>query len=122
MKSFCVSYAWNDESRSIVDNLCEEAGQRGIRILRDTTGLGPHESISGFMQQIGAGDRVFVILSAKYLESPHCMYELWEVWRNCKMMPDEFRQRVRVYRLPDAKLMTPVERMQAAVVAVHRVG
>ena len=46
------------------------AGQaRGITILRDKTGLGLGESITRFMQKLGAGDRVFVILSEKYLKS-----------------------------------------------------
>ena len=30
---------------------------------------------------------MFVVLSDKYLKSPNCMYELMEVWRNCKLEP-----------------------------------
>ncbi len=108
-KTYCVSCAWNDESKAIVDGLCEEARQRGIEILRDKTGMGLDESISRFMQKLGAGDRVFVILSEKYLKSPYCMYELLEVWRNCKMEDEVYRQRIRVYRLPDAKMSSPLE-------------
>ena len=67
-------------------------GRRGIQILRDKTGLGLGESITRFMQKLGAGDRVFVILSDKYLKSPYCMYELLEVWRNCKQEDEEFRR------------------------------
>ncbi len=110
----CVSYAWNDESKAMVDRLCEEAGQRGIKILRDTTGLGMGESITRFMKRLGSGDRVFVILSDKYLKSPYCMYELLEVWRNCKAEDEVFRKRIRVYRLPDAKMMSPLERARYA--------
>ena len=28
-KTYCVSYAWNDESNAVVDGLCEEAGSSG---------------------------------------------------------------------------------------------
>jgi internalin A len=66
------------------------------------------------MQKLGAGDLVFVILSKKYLKSPYCMYELWEVWRNCKPEGEEFRNRIRVFRLPDAKMMTASERVRCA--------
>ncbi len=78
------------------------------------TGLGLGESISKFMQRLGSGDRVFVILSDKYLKSPYCMYELLEVWRNCKAEDEVFRQRIRVFRLPDAKMLSPLERRECA--------
>jgi len=111
---YCVSYAWNDDSKAIVDRLCQEAENRQKRILRDTTGLGLGERISRFMQKLGAGDRVFVILSDKYLKSPYCMYELFEVWRTSKMAEEEFCRRVRAFRLPDARMSTPLERAHCA--------
>ena len=67
------------------------------------------------MQRLGEGDRVFVILSDKYLKSPYCMYELFEVWRNCRQDETEFLGRIRIYALPDAKLWTPLERAQLAI-------
>jgi Leucine-rich repeat (LRR) protein len=112
--SYCVSYAWNDESTVIVDRLCREAEHREIKILRDTNGLGIGESITKFMKKLGARDRVFVILSDKYLKSPYCMSELLEVWRNCKEELEVLRQRIRVYHLPSAKMMTPLERLECA--------
>jgi internalin A len=113
-KTYCVSYAWNDESKAVVDNLCEAARQRGIEILRDTTDLGLGESITRFMQKLGAGDRVFVILSDKYLKSPNCMFELLEVWRNARMDDEVVRRRIRVYLLPETKMMTPLDRALCA--------
>ena len=55
-----------------------------------------------------------MILSEKYLKSPFCMNELLEVWRNSKMKPEVFRKRILVFRLPDAAMMTPVERARCA--------
>ena len=123
-KAYCVSYAWNDESKAIVDALCEDAGRRGIEILRDKTGLGLGESISRFMQRLATGDRVFAILSEKYLKSPYCMYELLEVWRNSMMDEEHFRRRIRVFRLPDARMTSPLERAVRQVLerAVHGAG
>jgi internalin A len=112
--SYCVSYAWNDASTAAVDQLCSRASEKGISILRDKTGLGLGESLEKFMRQIGAGDRVFVILSEKYLQSANCMYELWEVWRNSKMDREAFRERIRVYKLPDTKIFTPLDRVRCA--------
>ncbi len=85
-----------------------------MEILRDKTGLGLGESISRFMLKLGAGDRVFVILSDKYLKSPYCMFELLEVWRNSRMDDEDVRRRIRVFRLPDARMSTPLERALCA--------
>jgi internalin A len=98
-----VSYAWGDDTPEgvardgVVNQLCDAAAARGIRIARDREVLGLGERISTFMQQIGTGDRIFVILSDKYLRSPYCMYELSEIWRTSKQEGEAFRQRVRVY-------------------------
>ena len=56
------------------------------------------------MKRIGHGDRVFVIMSRKYLCSPFCMFELSEIWRISRQEGEAFLQRVRVYTLPDAKI------------------
>ena len=113
--TYCVSYAWRDDSIKFVDELCERAKADGIHILRDTNGLGLGERISKFMHKLADGDRVFIILSEKYLQSPYCMAELLEVWRNSRERDGVFLQRVRVFRLADAKMMTPLERAQCAV-------
>jgi internalin A len=117
---YFVSYAWRDETpegkerEHIVDDLCIAAEERGITILRDKKVLGLGDQISKFMQRIGRGNRVFVVLSNKYLKSPFCMYELYELWRNCRQDDEEFLSHVRVYTLPDAEVWTPLERAQCA--------
>ncbi len=112
--AYYVSYAWDDESKDIVNRLCDEATQRKMTIQRDVTGISLGDSIKQFMDRLVTGDRIFVILSGKYLQSPNCMYELFEVWRNCKRADHEFRERVRVYRLKDAHMMNPVDRTLCA--------
>ncbi|MDZ4289669.1 MAG: toll/interleukin-1 receptor domain-containing protein [Prosthecobacter sp.] len=113
--TYSISYAWTDSSRDIVARLCEDAAAKyNVAILRDTTGLGLGGSITKFMRSLGEHDYVFVILSAKYLESPFCMYELWQIWLNCRADDEELRRRVRVFRLPDAAMMTPIDRARCA--------
>jgi internalin A len=111
-----VSYAWGDdrtpegrERDQVVDRLCDAAETRGRKILRDKKVLGLGDVISAFMKRIGRGDRIFVILSEKYLRSPYCMFELSEIWRNSKQEGEEFRKRVRVYALPDATIWQPLD-------------
>jgi internalin A len=117
---YFVSYAWKDETSEgkerelIVDRLCVAAEERGVTILRDKKVVGLGDRISKFMQLIGRGNRVFVVLSDKYLKSPYCVYELYELWRNCRQNDDEFLSHVRVYTLPDAKIWTPLDRAKRA--------
>ena len=115
---YYVSYAWGDDSEEgrrredIVDKLCEAATARGIAITRDRKVMRYGDRISKFMDRIGRGDRVFIVLSDKYLKSPYCMHELFDVWRNCREDADEFINRTRVYVLPCARIETVENRIQ----------
>jgi hypothetical protein len=60
-------------------------------------------------------DRVFVVLSDKYLKSPYCMFELLEVWRFSRGEKAEFIDRVRAYTLPGVQISTLLDRLQYAV-------
>jgi internalin A len=66
------------------------------------------------MRRIGRGDRVFVILSEKYLRSAWCMFELSDVWFQSRLDEAELRHRVRVYALPDVQAATPLQRARLA--------
>lgn len=117
-----ISYAWGDaitaEGRAqekVVDDICAAAKKRGLNIIRDRETLSVGDSISEFMKKIGAGDRIFVILSEKYLKSPNCMFELSEIWRNSGHEGREFLDRVRIFALPDAKLWRPIDCVNWAI-------
>ena len=113
-----VSYAWADESdpnrERKVDRLCEAAVARGDKIILDKTATRRGDRISDFMREIGRGDRVFVFLSDKYLKSPFCMFELFEVWRNSRQEAEDLNRRVRLYVLDDAKIWKPIDRLHYA--------
>lgn len=113
MPSWYVSYAWGDDRTPAgltreekVDAACAAARARGQPIRRDRDDLRPGDGIQRFMEAIGAGDRVFVFLSDKYLRSPFCMFELCEVWRNSRQDADALRRRLRIWTLDDADLWT----------------
>jgi TIR domain len=116
IEEWYVSYAWGDDRspegrrrEEIVDRLCIAAENQGLRILRDKVMLSLGDSISAFMRRIGQSDRVFVTLSDKYLRSPHCMFELSEIWRTSRQDEKAFLDRVRVFALPDANISRPLE-------------
>ena len=117
---WCVSYAWGDktpeglERERIVDEFCLAAEKSGKKIIRDKTEMRVGDSLVQFMQRIGRADRVFVILSDKYLKSPFCMFELSEVWRNCRQEEEEFLGHIRVYTLPCARIWSVEERQAYA--------
>jgi internalin A len=115
---YYVSYAWADptdpDREKIVDQACEEAQRCGITIIRDKTTLKVGDSVSKFMSQIAQGDVIFIILSDKYLKSPWCMFELFEIWRVNQQDETEFLARVRIYVLQDAKISSPIDRLRYA--------
>ena len=109
-----ISYAWGDDTtenglkrEKVVEEICEAASKQGVEIRRDKSTLMAGDSISAFMNRIGRGDRVFVILSRKYLESEYCMFELSELWRNSKQDRKTFLNRVRIFALDDANIYKP---------------
>jgi hypothetical protein len=108
-----ISYAWADETdpkrEEKVDAFCEAAEKRGVKIVRDKRTIAHGDLISEFMLKIGEGDRVFIFLSDKYLHSPYCMFELFEMWRNNRQNKAEFSRRVRSFTVDGARIGKPRE-------------
>ena len=109
-REICISYARGDdtpdgvERSKIVEQFCHMATQQGFKIIRDTTHLGLGESLIEFMERIGNGKRVIVFLSDKYLKSDYCVTELFDIWRNCSLDKNKFKDRVGVYRFQCANV------------------
>ncbi len=102
-----ISYAWGGEREEIVNKIDEAIKNRGIKIIRDKRELGYKGSINAFMERIGRGDCVILVISDKYLRSPNCMYELVEIAEN-----KHFQDRVFPIVLQDADIYNPVHRIQ----------
>ncbi len=86
-----ISYAWGGESERIVNELDADLQSKGIMVVRDKRDLGFKGMIRDFMQQIGRGHAVIVVISDKYLKSPNCMFELVEIARNKDFYDRSFR-------------------------------
>jgi hypothetical protein len=79
IKEVFVSYAWGGESSCIVDKLEQALRDQGITLLRDKNEVKYRDPIREFMERIGRGRCIVVVLSKKYLESKNCMFELTEI-------------------------------------------
>ena len=102
-----ISYAWGGESERIANELDADLQANGITIIRDKRDLGYKGMIRDFMQQIGRGGAIVVIVSDKYLKSPNCMYELVEIAKN-----QNIHDRIFPIVLGDADIYNPVNRIK----------
>ncbi len=94
-----ISYAWGGESETVANELQEILEKHKIDLVRDKTDLGFKGLIREFMEKIGQGNLVVLIISDKYLKSKNCMFELMEVERK-----GEFLDRIFPIVLPDANI------------------
>jgi internalin A len=101
-----ISYAWGGEREEIVNQIDRSLQKRGIKIIRDKRDLGYKGSIKEFMEWIGQGNCVIVVISDKYLRSPNCMFELVEITDN-----KQFHDRIFPIVLADANIYDPVNRI-----------
>ena len=95
----------NLSSEKIVNRIERSLKMNGYDVRRDTNDIPFAAPISSFMEEIGRGRCVIVVVSDKYLRSPYCMYELFEVYRNKK-----FYERVCPIVLEDVRVSSPAER------------
>ena len=80
-----ISYAWGGESEAIVNSLYTTLTAKGYNVIRDKIALGYKGNIKKFMETIGRGKCVIVVISDKYLKSENCMFEMLELQKNNKV-------------------------------------
>ncbi len=68
-----------NESNVVVDQLEKALSTSGIALIRDRNEVKYKDSIHAFMERIGRGKCIVVVLSKGYLESTSCMFELTEI-------------------------------------------
>jgi uncharacterized protein len=99
-KKIYFSYAWGDDNEQgpsrdeIVDKLYDELKSDGYPVVRDKENLSYRESINQFMNKIGEGDQIIVVISEKYLKSSFCMNELYLIAQNCKLNKSLFAKKI----------------------------
>ena len=104
--SVFISYAWGGESEQVVNKIDDVIQKKGIKLIRDKRDLGFKGSIKEFMEQIGRGNCVIVVISDKYLRSNNCMFELIEIAEN-----QDFHNRIFPIVLHDANIYDSVTRI-----------
>jgi hypothetical protein len=75
-KAIFVSYAWGGESENIANQVGHAFSEKGVTIIRDKREMRFKDRIKDFMERIGRGKCVIVVISEKYLKSENCMFEL----------------------------------------------
>jgi hypothetical protein len=102
-----ISYAWKGKSEEYAEKLEKAFAEEGIPIVRDKQHLGYKGLIKQFMEQIGLGKCVLVIISDKYLKSSNCMFELVEIAKN-----GDFYDRIFPIVLEDANFYDAIDRLK----------
>ena len=106
-KEIFISYAWGGESEELVNKLDAAFQARGVTIIRDKRDLGYKGRIKAFMERIGRGKCVIVVVNEKYLKSENCMFELVQIAQN-----GQFYDRIFPIVLADANIYKPVNRLK----------
>ncbi|WP_057937459.1 toll/interleukin-1 receptor domain-containing protein [Algoriphagus resistens] len=94
-----ISYAWGGESEAVANEVDHAITAAGFNLIRDKRDLGFKGLIKEFMEKIGQGHAVILVISDKYLKSPNCMFELLEVQKS-----GDFYDRIFPLVLPDAAI------------------
>jgi hypothetical protein len=98
-----VSYKWGGPGDALVDDLQNRLAKRGIPLVRDRTTMQYRDSIREFMQTLGAGKCIVLVLDDGYLRSPNCMFELTEIAAH-----SEYVERVFPVVMPNAAIYDPI--------------
>ncbi|HBE77752.1 MAG TPA: hypothetical protein DDW65_08190 [Firmicutes bacterium] len=91
-----ISYSWKNEA--VVDEIDNYFKRIGITFIRDKRDLGYYNQISGFMKRVRDCDYLLMVISADYLKSRNCMYEIWEFQQE-----KNYDKRLLPVRLEDAQ-------------------
>ena len=76
-------------------------------VLRDKMNLQFGGLVSEFLDKSSEQDLIIVFISDAYIKSAFCMFELYEIARDCKMDKDEFSRRVLTVPLEELDLEDP---------------
>lgn len=101
-----ISYAWGGESEMVVDKIYTSLTAKGVNIIRDKINLGYKGNIKSFMENIGKGQYVIIVISDKYLKSENCMFEMLEIRNN-----GDLYDRIFPVVLSDAGIYKETDRM-----------
>lgn len=99
-----ISYAWGGEREQVVDDLYKTLTEKAYNLIRDKQDLGYKGDIRKFMDLIGTGAYIIVVISDKYLKSKNCMYEMQSIYKN-----KDIQKRIFPIVLADAKIYDSID-------------
>lgn len=99
-----ISYAWQKQNDGtswpqVLKHLHKVLTERGYRIVIDINSISYRDSIKKFMQKLGEGNYIILIISEKYLRSLNCMYEVLQILKY-----PNFRERIFPIVMEDAQV------------------
>jgi internalin A len=100
-----VSYKQSDESIRLVDQIENTLRDHKIDLKRDVNEVSYRDSFTKFMERLGAGDAIVVVLSNEYFESANCMFELTAIAER-----GDLRGRIHPIVLKDAQIFQAEDR------------
>ena len=102
-----ISYSWESNSEKVVQSLCSVLERERINFTIDRKDLKYKDDIKEFMDDMGRGRYIIVVVSDKYLKSPYCMYEMLQIKKN-----GDFYKRIFPIVLEDAKIFTASSKLE----------
>jgi internalin A len=87
-----------------IERLCQALEKGPWEVVRDKSALRYGDRISSFMKTLSRADTIIVVLSAKYLRSPYCLTELYDIYEQSLREKEGFLQRIIPIVLDDAKI------------------
>jgi len=104
-----ISYAWQGESETIAEEVEQELKKRRLTVIRDKSLLGYTGRIKAFMERLGQGQYIVLVISDRYLKSENCLFELLHIYRG-----DNFTGRIFPLVLADARISKAKDRLDYA--------
>ncbi|MGF7039723.1 TIR domain-containing protein [Mucilaginibacter lappiensis] len=98
-----ISYAWGGESEAITNAIVSALKDRNIVVVHDKTDMKFKSSIKDFMQTIGKGKCIILVISDHYLKSKSCLFELLQI-----ASQGEFAKRIFPVLLKDANIFDTI--------------
>ena len=110
-----VSYRWGQDAHEpLVNDLYAALNGKPYDLIIDKHNLPVGDRISHFMNRLSKGRCIVVVVSAGYLRSESCLYELYRIWRNARHDDKAFLKRVVPLVQDGADIGSPAQRIRHA--------
>jgi internalin A len=106
------SYAWGGDKEEYAISLYNALQAEGYQVVVDRHEVQYRESFTQFMQRMGRGAFIIVVISDKYLRSPYCMFELLEIYRKSDSEIIEMAAKIFPVVMSDADIYTDIGILQ----------